>query len=76
MNWGEQKKPVRQRQLFAELNDDERSILTLLDRTTPVHIDELNARSGLSSSHVAGAILSLELQGFVLSLPGKMYTVS
>lgn len=75
MNWCVKRKKVYQKQLFTELNDNEKTILSLLESTTPVHIDELNNRSGLSSSHVAGAILSLELQGLVTSLPGKMYTV-
>ena len=38
-----------------------------------IHIDELNIRSGLSSSAVAAAILNMELQGVVGSMPGKMY---
>jgi DNA processing protein len=38
-----------------------------------VHIDEINLRSGLSSSAAAAAILNLELQNVVASLPGKMY---
>jgi len=38
-----------------------------------MHIDELNLRSGLSTSAVAAAILNLELQNVIQSLPGKLY---
>ena len=40
-----------------------------------LHIDELNLRSGLSSSAVAAAVLSLEMQNVVVSLPGKRYSI-
>ncbi len=36
-------------------------------------IDEINIRSGINSSAVAAAILNLELQDVVASMPGKMY---
>ena len=38
-----------------------------------VHIDEINLRSGLSNSAIAAAILNLELQNVINSLPGKIY---
>jgi DNA processing protein len=38
-----------------------------------VSIDEINLGSGLSSSTIAAAILNLELQNVIASLPGKMY---
>jgi DNA processing protein len=41
-----------------------------------VHIDELNLKSSLSSSAVAAAILSLELQNVIVSLPGKLYQLT
>jgi DNA processing protein len=40
-----------------------------------MHIDEINLRSQLSSSAAASALLTLELQGVVASLPGKIYRV-
>lgn len=45
----------------------------LLQEKEGVHIDEINFRSGLSSSAVAAAILNLELQNVIATLPGKMY---
>ena len=41
-----------------------------------VHIDEIFLKSNLSSSSVAAAILNLELQNALISLPGKMYKIA
>jgi DNA processing protein len=74
MGWKEKKAKARkQRELFIELSAEEQNILQLLQAKETVHIDEINAASGLSSSTVAAAILSLELQGVVQTQPGKMY---
>ena len=62
-----------QRQLFIELSKEEKIIVDILKEKETVPIDEINQRSGLSSSAVAAAILSLELQNAVVSLPGKLY---
>ena len=78
MNWEQAKKPVlkKQKELFIELTNDEKIIVTILNEKKSVHIDEINLKSGLSSSSVAAAILSLELQNVVLSLPGKLYQIA
>ena len=79
MGWEEknQKSKVRsQRELFIELSDDEKIIIEILKEKNAVHIDEINLKSGLSSSSVAAAILGLELQNVVLSLPGKLYQIA
>jgi DNA processing protein len=66
-------KPITQRQLFIQLTDDERSITNILSEVSSIQIDELHFRSGLTSSAVASALLSLEMQGVVEALPGKVY---
>ncbi|MFT3705792.1 MAG: DNA-processing protein DprA [Agriterribacter sp.] len=75
MNWLEHSvtKPVVQKQLFIELSSEEKKITDILMENLPVHIDEIYQRSQLSSSTVAAAILNLELQGVIASLPGKLY---
>jgi len=74
MGWTEKKaKPRTQRELFIELSPDERQMVDLLQQKELMHIDEINIISGLSSSAVAAAILSLELQNVVGCLPGKRY---
>ena len=67
------KKPSPQRELFIDLSPEEKSIVDLLQEKETVHIDEINLRSGLSSSLTAATILNLELKHVVASLPGKLY---
>ncbi|HKO79324.1 MAG TPA: hypothetical protein VJU78_02975, partial [Chitinophagaceae bacterium] len=65
-----------QRELFIELSEDEKIIMAVLKEKNSVHIDEINFKTGLSSSSVAAAILNLELRNVVLSLPGKLYQIA
>lgn len=76
MGWEQKLKPKQQRQLFIELSNDEKLIVAVLKDKDAVHIDELYLKSGLTSSAVAAAMLNLELQNVVLSMPGKMYKLS
>ena len=76
MGWEQgniKKQPRNQRSLFIELSPDEKKIIDLLKEKDSMHIDELYLNSNLSSSSVAAAILSLELQNVIRSLPGKIY---
>ncbi|MFN2458891.1 MAG: DNA-processing protein DprA [Chitinophagaceae bacterium] len=75
MGWTEKKKisPKKQKEIFIELSAEEKIIIKILQEKEAVPIDEINLSSGLSSSSVAAAILNLELQSIVSSLPGKMY---
>jgi len=76
MGWEEKKQKSKvksQKEIFIELSKEEKIIVDLLNEKETVHIDEINLRSGLSSSAIAAAILNLELQNVVNGLPGKMY---
>jgi len=76
MGWEEKtnKAGVRSpKKIFIELSREEKIIFEILNEKQSVHIDEINIKSGLSSSAVAAAILSLELQNAIVSLPGKLY---
>ena len=74
MGWEKKKtKKHAQRELFIELSQEEKIITEILQAKDAVHIDELYIKSALSSSTVAAAILNLELQNVIASLPGKMY---
>jgi DNA processing protein len=78
MGWEEAKsrnEKRSQRELFIELSKDEKIVIDILKEKETVHIDEINLRSGLSSSAIAAAILNLELQGVINSKPGKMYNL-
>ena len=71
-----QTKTKKQRELFIELSIDEKVIVQMLQEKEAVHIDEINISSGLSSSAIAAALLNLELQNVVTSMPGKMYKLT
>lgn len=74
MGWQEKHiNPKKQRILFYEFTKEELVIADLLRDNKAKSIDELYLKSGLSSSAFASAILSLELQNAVVSLPGKMF---
>ncbi|HEX2608992.1 MAG TPA: DNA-processing protein DprA [Flavisolibacter sp.] len=77
MGWDD-KKPAgkAQRTLFIELTEQEQMIVDLLQGKEHRHIDEINLLSGLSSSAIAAAMLNLELQNVVQSLPGKLYRLT
>ena len=75
MGWNDtKKKTVKvQRELFLNLTSEEKLIYDLLTNKESLSIDEINFQSQLSSSAVAAALLNLEFQGLVVSLPGKRY---
>ena len=77
MGWqtSSQKQIKKQRELFIDLNDDEKIIVNILKDNEAAHIDAIYLQSRLSSSAVAAAILNLELQNIIASLPGKMYAL-
>jgi DNA processing protein len=77
MNWKEKEKPFarKQKELFIELTVNEKVVIDILKEKETIHIDEINLRSGLSSSAIAAAILNLELQNIVISQPGKRYAL-
>ncbi|HEX7904091.1 MAG TPA: DNA-processing protein DprA [Chitinophagaceae bacterium] len=79
MGWEEKsrKSTARaQKEFFIELSQEEKIVINILKEKDGVHIDELNYKSGLSSSAVAAAMLNLELQNVILSLPGKIYQLA
>lgn len=75
MNWVE--KPIKvkppQRQLFIEFTPSEKVVYDILLTKPQVHIDELFLNSKMTSSAVASALLTLEMQNVVASMPGKIY---
>lgn len=77
MNWEEkQKKKTIQKQLFVDLTEDEKMIAQLLQKQEQMHIDEINLQSNINSSAVSAALLMMEMNGLVKSLPGKIYKLS
>lgn len=70
------KQKKQQREIFIELTKEEKIIIDILKEKETVFIDDINHKSGLSSSAVAAAMLNLELQNVILSLPGKLYRIA
>jgi len=59
---------------FSCSAEEERLCRLLVEK--PLHIDELTVRSGLTVSAVSAMLLRLELQGAVMQIPGKMFSLS
>jgi DNA processing protein len=58
------------------LAKEEAEIYSLLKQHGEMHLDDLGWQSGLGVSQAAVALLSLEFQGLVKSLPGKKFAIS
>jgi DNA processing protein len=77
MGWeNKQKTKKQQRELFIELTAEEKMLLDILKEKDQVPIDEINLLCPLNSSAIAAALLTLELQGVISSLPGKIYALN
>jgi len=57
-----------------DLNTDEEAILKLIDKK-PVHIDSLAADSGYLIHDILSILMSLELGGYIVQLPGKKFII-
>jgi DNA processing protein len=74
MGWDDRKVSVKpQRSLFFELSSDEQKLMDLLNPKQGVAMDQLIVKSKLAASRVSSALLNLEFEGLVKSLPGKLY---
>ena len=78
MNWNKKIKavPKKQRELFIEMDENEKTIAGILEEEKTLHIDELYFKSGLSSSSIASALLTLEMKGMVECFPGKLFRLT
>ena len=77
MNW-EIRKPGKisqQRKLFIEMTPEEETIVKILSDEGETGIDELTIKSQLSMSRCSAALLNLEFEGVIKSLPGKLYSL-
>ena len=72
LGWEAENKP-KQSQLIFDLNDDEKTVVDYLRERQPLHVDDLVSGVNTNPSLLAATLLSLELKGAVLALPGKRY---
>ena len=78
MGWEEQgKKPDGfQKKIFLEMTVDERILVDYLNSNGPSGIDDICIQCHLSMSTTSAALLNLEFEGIVKSMPGKIYTLT
>lgn len=70
-------RPVEQFMLPIDLTGDERTIYNVIQQhNAPLAIDDLTLKINMPMSQLAMNLLNMEMQGFIKSLPGKMYRVS
>ena len=62
--------------VFENLPDDQRRIVSVMDNSTPLHIDEICFKSGVEIAVANQCLFMLELAGKVKQLPGKYYILS
>lgn len=77
LGWDEivPEKSSLQLQLPVGLSDEEQEIVNIL-ADVPMGIDEIGQRLNFSQSKLAMHLLSLEMQGLLMALPGKFYKLN
>lgn len=69
-----QSKP--QLSLMLNLTADEQRIADILNERGSIAVDELAIQSRMAQSKLAVTILGMEMQGIIISLPGKLYKLA
>jgi len=73
LGWQTEIKQPIQKQLFIELNNDEKIIMDVLNNSEELSIDIITIKTGMPMSKVSALLLNLEFSGLIKSLPGKIY---
>ncbi len=74
MGWEDRHISQRQQTvLFTTLSKDEEMIMELMRHESPMSVDHIAIKTKMAVSKVAAALLNLEFEGMVRSLPGKLY---
>ncbi|MCK7589569.1 DNA-processing protein DprA [Subsaxibacter sp. CAU 1640] len=75
LNWEleEKKKPAIQKQLFVELDEQEKVIYNYLKNKEKESLDIIAIECQIPIFKVAGILLNMELKGVMRPLPGKMF---
>lgn len=80
MNWDynsqKKQKAPRQQQLFADLNEEEQSIIDKLTGCGAMHIDQLAKELSIPAFQLFSTLLELEMKQLIKALPGSIYEVS
>lgn len=78
MGWNDKKNSNKkiQRALFINHTEEEKKIMMFLSLNPDANIDNLILKTQMSYSAVAHALLNLEVNGIIVSLPGKRYRLT
>ncbi|HUH32940.1 MAG TPA: DNA-processing protein DprA, partial [Daejeonella sp.] len=78
LGWSEVKAKQERPQLSLMLNltADEQKVATVLSNKGSLAVDELAIQSEMAQSKLAITILGMEMQGLIISLPGKVYKMA
>lgn len=78
LNWEleHQKKPAIQKQLFVELDDQEKVIFNYLKINEKQLLDIIAMECQIPIFKVAGILLNMELKGVIRPLPGKLFELA
>ncbi len=77
LNWEleSKKKPAIQKQLFVELDDQEKVIYNYLKEHEKQTLDTIAIDCQMPIFKVAGVLLNMELKGVIRPLPGKLFEI-
>lgn len=77
MGWIRNSELVQQTQLSLpiDLTADEQIIIDILSKKGSLAIDDLAILTGFQQSRLAVTVLGMEMQGTIISLPGKVYKI-
>jgi DNA processing protein len=76
MGWNEPSaKPQQQLRLFNELEDTHRIIASYIQQQGKPTLDAILEASGMNWAQLNSALMGLEFDGFIRSLPGKRYEI-
>ena len=78
MNWNPAEEPQkpRQRVLFQELSEEEKTVGKILKEGGKLPIDTISLQANMPMSQVSSLLLNLEFTGIVRNLPGKYFELA
>ena len=75
LNW-EKEQDAKQKQMFIELDDEQKKITQVLQNSKTASADEICRHTGFPIYKVSSVLLDLEFKGIIRTLPGKMYELT
>ncbi|TYB74237.1 DNA-protecting protein DprA [Bizionia saleffrena] len=77
LNWQleDNEKPAIQKQLFVELDDNEKIVYQFLEGHDKELLDVIALKCNMPTYKLAGILLTMELKGVVRPLPGKLFEI-